>query len=167
MVCETPEPPVAIIAPVLEPTAKELVESRLKSEAWERIDRIDEAIQSYPQLDLPLTHTFTKGLYTRTIYMPAGAGITTRIHLTEHPFLLSKGVVSVWSGEGGWVKISAPHLGITTPGTRRVLFIHEDAVWSTFHVTDETDPDKIALQMTYSEGKFSELGIAAATKELK
>jgi hypothetical protein len=42
MVCETPEPPVAIIAPVLEPTAKELVESRLKSEAWERIDRIEE-----------------------------------------------------------------------------------------------------------------------------
>ena len=34
---------------------------------------------------------------------------------------------------GEWVELTAPYTGITKPGTRRVLYILEDCVWTTYH----------------------------------
>jgi hypothetical protein len=91
---------------------------------------------------LPLTHTFTPGLYTRQISMPAGNLVVSRIHLHEHPFIISKGKVSVYDGENV-VTLEAPHQGITKGGTKRVLYIHEDTLWTTFHTTDLTTPEEL------------------------
>lgn len=102
------------------------------------IDQIELAMLAHPALYCPVTHTFTPGLYAREIRMPAGALVTSRIHKTEHPFVVSKGRVTVYT-EDGRVEIEAPYTGITKPGTRRVLMIHEDTIWTTFHVTNETD----------------------------
>lgn len=38
--------------------------------------------------------------------------------------------------DGEWERLEAPHTGITEPGTRRVLYIEEDCIWTTSHVTD-------------------------------
>jgi hypothetical protein len=125
------------------------VAGRIGTPAWELINRLEQAMAQLPQQLCPLTHTFTPGLYTRTILMPAGTKLTSRIHLYEHPFVISQGVVRVRDGEGEWVTLQAPHVGVTKPGTRRVLDVIEDTVWSTFHVTDETDPEKIVDAVTY------------------
>lgn len=143
-----------------------LVRSRLASDAWKKVDQLDDLLKECTErglgAELPLRHIFTPGLYTREIFLPAGALITTRIHLKEHPFVLSRGVVSVWDDVHGWQRLSAPFTGVTAPGTRRVLYIHEPAIWTTFHVTDKNDPDDVVRDITFSEGKFSELGIASA-----
>lgn len=86
----------------------------------------------------PVVHRFTPGLYIREIFMPAGSVLTSKIHKTEHPFVISKGSVSVYSDNDGAQHITAPYTGITKPGTRRFLVIHEDTIWTTFHVTDKT-----------------------------
>lgn len=107
------------------------------------IDKIEAAIIStvnepgsvYKLVDCPLVHTFTDKLYSRQITMPSGTLVTSETHLTEHQFVVSKGVVSVWTEEGGEVIIEAPFHGITKPGTRRVLYIHDECVWTTFHST--------------------------------
>lgn len=91
----------------------------------------------------PLTHRFTPGLYTREIFMPAGTIITSKIHKTEHPFVVSKGRLWVLVEGGEWEHIEAPHTGITRPGTRRLLFVEEDTIWTTFHPTPLTDLDAI------------------------
>lgn len=83
-------------------------------------------------VDAPLTHRFTPGLYAREIRMPAGSCIVSRIHNTCHPFVVSKGKVSVMTEESETM-IEAPFTGITTPGTRRLLYCHTDVVWTTFH----------------------------------
>jgi hypothetical protein len=75
--------------------------------------------------------------------MPAGSLVTSKIHRTEHPFMIVKGDVSVYSLNEGVVRYKAPHFGITKPGTRRILKNHEDTVWFTFHPADETDVDEI------------------------
>jgi hypothetical protein len=54
----------------------------------------------------------------------------------------------VWTAEAGVVRLRAPYTGITTPGTQRIIYIHEDTIWTTFHVTDETDPEVIKNQIT-------------------
>jgi hypothetical protein len=109
----------------------------------DKIDALEKELGRLPQAELPVTHRFTPGLYAREIFMAAGTLLTSKIHKTEHPFVISKGSVSVWTEDGGVVHLSAPHTGITQPGTRRVLYIHEDTVWTTFHVTPETDVAKI------------------------
>lgn len=96
-----------------------------------------------PRVDLPVTHRFTPGMYIREIFMPKGTLLTSKIHKTEHPYVISMGVVSVYTETEGVKVLSSPHTGITKPGTRRLLFIHEDTIWTTFHPTQETDLVKI------------------------
>lgn len=113
------------------------------------IDRCeDEIAKVCEEGDLPLKHTFTPGLYTREIFIPARTILTSRIHMTEHPFVISKGDISVWTKETGTVRMKAPHSGVTRPGTRRLLFAHDDTIWTTFHPTDETDVDTIVNKIT-------------------
>lgn len=96
-----------------------------------------------PRIHLEVTHRFTPGLYIREIFIPGGTLLTSMEHLTEHPFLISKGAIQVIDTHGNAVLLTAPHTGITLPGTRRALHAVEDTIWTTFHVTTETDVEKI------------------------
>lgn len=60
------------------------------------IDRLEQAMMNHPAADCPLRHFFTPGLYCREITMPAGAIITSKIHMTQHQYTVSKGRCSVW-----------------------------------------------------------------------
>ena len=103
-----------------------------------RIDELEATIiQEVDSLiDAPLVHKFTDGMYIREIFMPAGSLWTSKIHKTEHPYVVSYGKVAVSIDADEWYEITAPYTGITTPGTRRVLFILEDCIWTTFHRID-------------------------------
>ncbi len=126
--------------------AVELVDQRILDEKavaraldCKKLDRIDSIIASKPQIELKLHHIFTNGLYTRECFIPKGTICTTKIHRCEHPFVISMGLASVWTKDTGWRLVGAPFTGITRPGTRRLIVAHEDTLWSTFHVTNETD----------------------------
>lgn len=96
-----------------------------------------------PLVDLPARHQFTPGLYSRTVTLKRGIIYTSRQHKTEHQFALLSGSVSVWHEDGSVRRLTAPHVGVTKPGTRRAILVHEDAVWTCFHPTSETDLDKL------------------------
>jgi len=68
-------------------------------------------------------------------------------HLTQHPFIISKGKILVTSDTEGSVTYTAPHVGITQPHTRRALLAIEETVWTTFHITELTDPVAIGLEI--------------------
>lgn len=112
------------------------------SEIKQRLDQLEmEMLGSAVQVDPMLIHYFTPGLYAREIYMPAGTLIISKIHRTEHPFVISKGSAYVKINEHDWELLEAPYTGITHPGTRRVLLIEEDCIWTTFHPTDISPED--------------------------
>ena len=111
------------------------------------INRLEEALARCPQQPIPTMHTFTPGLYCRTVFMAKGSIFTSKIHKTEHPFVVSQGSCTVFDAEGNRVKITAPHLGVTKPGTRRALYIDEDCIWTTFHATPLTDVGQIEEQI--------------------
>jgi quercetin dioxygenase-like cupin family protein len=90
----------------------------------------------------PLKHSFVDGAYVREITMPKGEIVVSKIHKMTHPYFILKGEVSVLT-ENGVVRIKAPFSGITPAGTKRILYCHEETVWTTVHVTKETDLDKI------------------------
>lgn len=114
----------------------------MESSIDDKIDELELAMQDYQWVDCPLTHNFTPGLYTRTIFMPAGTLITSLIHKTEHQFIISAGVVLVKIKESEWERLAAPHIGKTKPGTRRILYIEADCLWTTCHATDIQPEDE-------------------------
>lgn len=115
------------------------------------IDQLEAGLASNTDnlVDLPLRHLFTPGLYLRQIFMPAGSVVVSRRHLTEHPFIVLAGIAEVFDEEGECIQtLEAPFVGVTKPGTRRVLNIIEDSIWLTAHVTELTDPNEIVATIT-------------------
>ena len=116
-----------------------------------KVDLLEYEWGRLPQIALPLVHKFTPGLYVRQITMPKGSLVISKIHKTTHPFVISKGSCSVMDEAGNIVRLKAPHLGITAPGTRRILYMHEETVWTTFHPGDwpeGTAPETIVAEVT-------------------
>lgn len=123
---------------VAEPSVIDRVEARLVQLGGE----IRERGESHEIA--PVTHHFTPGLYAREIFMPEGLIITSETHKTEHPFVVSQGRVIVYNeADDTTMIVQAPHFGVTKPGTRRLLIIVQDCVWTTFHATLHTDVSKI------------------------
>ena len=117
-------------------------ESLVRPEVNQAIDALEIAmLDRFKKIDCPLDHTFMPGMYMRTIFMPAGSKVTSKIHRFKHPFFVLKGKVRVWQDGEGWVLIQAPYSGITLPGTRRVLDVLEDTVWTTVHSNPDDTED--------------------------
>jgi hypothetical protein len=120
------------------------------------IDRLEKALvdlDKYSPEEFPTIHKFTPGMYIREIHVPAGSIFTSVTHKTQHPFVLSKGVCDICNEVGEVSRYAAPHTGITQPETRRVFLVHSDIVFTTFHVTDITDPDEWIRQHTACENE--------------
>lgn len=131
----------------LAPQSERLEDRLARVKASPRLNAFEADLAARPQVQFPVTHHFIPGFYCRQIFMPAGTELTSKIHRTEHPFMVTKGKLAVFTEDGGMVMISAPYTGITKPGTRRALKIFEDTIWTTFHATDETDVGKIEQQI--------------------
>jgi len=105
----------------------------------EVIDVVENIIANQPQVECPVTHRFTTNMYIREVFVPANTILTSEIHRHEHPHVLSMGKITMWDGEGGEITISAPYCGITKANARRVVLVHEDCIFTTFHVTQATN----------------------------
>ena len=116
----------------------------------EKILTIEDKMREHPDVMIgdccPLKHTFVDGAYIREITMPKGMLLTSKIHKICHPYFVLRGDVSVLTEEGV-KRIKAPYSGVTQPGTKRVLYMHEETVWTTVHVTKETDLEKIEKEI--------------------
>lgn len=90
----------------------------------------------------PLTHHFAPGAYGREIHIPAGMLVVGKIHKHAHVNILSQGQVLVYT-EYGPESFRAPRTWVSEPGTKRVVYAVSDVVWTTIHVTNETDLEAI------------------------
>ena len=118
------------------------------------VDRLEAALLSTPEalVEEDVVHLFTDKLYTRQAFVPAGTIVTTKIHKTQHPFMLVFGKVSVYNAaDDVIVHLQGPYMGVTEPGTRRVAYVHEDALWITFHVNEDNEQDFERLENRYVE----------------
>lgn len=126
-----------------------MTEELIHTKSNEGIDTLERFIfdNLEPALE-KLTHTFTPGLYSRRWEADAGTLWVTRKHLSRHQFVILKGKVSVWV-DGEETIYEAPYHGITEPGTRRILYLHSDTCWTTFHANpEELNEDEIVELIT-------------------
>ena len=80
--------------------------------------------------------------------------LTSKIHKTEHPYFVMKGDCSVMTDDKV-IRIKAPYWGITKPGTKRILYMHEETVWITVHATKLKDPKEVEAEIIAKD--FSEI----------
>lgn len=95
--------------------------------------------------DDKVQHHFSKDVYARELFIPAGTLIIGKIHKHTNLNILSQGEISLLSIDGV-KRVSAPYTVVSSPGVKRLAYAHTDCVWTTIHGTDETDIDKIEDQ---------------------
>ena len=122
-----------------------------KKEIRKEILHLEDAMRKRPDVligdnpQFPLKHTFAPGVYVREIFIPKGSLIVGKIHKHGHLNVVSKGRVLVVT-EFEEIEIDAskePYTFTSEPGTKRVVYTLEDTVWTTVHLTEETDLEKI------------------------
>ena len=99
-----------------------------KEEVRSFIAKIEEAaIQSENQVDFNqhVKHHFSKDVYARELFIPAGTLIIGKIHKHENFNILSKGEMSVLSVDG-LQKVEAPFSVVSSPGVKRMAYAHTD-----------------------------------------
>lgn len=120
----------------------------------DKVNIIEAEILKHPQIEAPVKHYFSSGLYARELFIPAGAILTGRIHKYQNLNILSAGEMAVLT-EDGCKRVSAPFTVVSPRGTKRVAYAFTDCVWTTILATDETDPDVIETKFTAgSEQEF-------------
>ena len=116
----------------------------------EAIGALEQEMAKHPQVEQPLTHHFTDGLYAREIFNPKGCLIITQRH-KEHNFsFILRGRLIVITDEGR-KELAAPAFFETKPGTKRVLYSVEDTVFVTVHPNPTNTQDVPALELRIAE----------------
>jgi len=100
------------------------------------IYRLEQAIYSLPRVEMPVTNDFIKGVYARTIHIPAGTVLTGAVHKDECFFLVRSGSVLITT-DGDPIKADAGFMSITKPETKRAGYALVDTVVTTFHANPE------------------------------
>lgn len=139
-----------------------LMERRLAKQRQENfrknITEFETKVKSIPGAlgadPFPLEHSFADGLYIRKLTVPSKTLTVTKIHAVNHAFFLQKGTISILTEEG-IKKITAPYQGITRAGTKRIIYHHDEVVFTTVHSTKETDINKIEVEVIAED--FGEL----------
>lgn len=98
---------------------------------------------SMPQVELPVKHYFSPGVYARELTIPAGVCLTGAVHRYEQLNILSQGTMKVLLEDGTIQEVSAPFTVVSPPGTKRIAVALTDCVWTTILGTDETDVEII------------------------
>lgn len=114
------------------------------------IKQLVDVIKDLPQLDAPVKHHFSKGVYAREIFMPKDMLIVGKIHKTRHLNIISQGKCTVVTPTRR-LEIEAPFTFESFEGEQKVVYMHEDVVWTTIHLTEETDLAKIEEQCIAKE----------------
>lgn len=95
-------------------------------------------------------NVLSQGVYTRTVFLPAGLRVVGKRHAQEHINVVSCGRATVMTEEGAQ-EIVGPCQFVSPPGTKRFLQIHEDMVWTVISRTDKTDLVEIEAELIITE----------------
>ena len=88
----------------------------------------------------PLKHTFADGIYVRQMSMNPGSVVVGAIHKHLHVWFLLTGHISVVTEEVTEDYIS-PCYVVATPGTKRVIYAHEESIFVNIHKNPTNSQD--------------------------
>lgn len=113
-----------------------------------------ELLDSADRTELDTEHYFAEGVYVRSLHIPKGVCVVGKIHKTEHMCFLMKGSLLVATEDGEKI-VTAPHIVVSPPGTKRLGLALEDTLWVNIHPTYEKDLAKIEEQFIEPETELA------------
>jgi hypothetical protein len=105
-------------------------------------------------------HYQIKGVYARTMFIPAGMLVTGKIHNFESIGILAQGTMRITNGETS-VLVSAPYISVDKPGIKRLGYAETDCTFISVHRTDAeeiTDIEDELVSDTFEEFETKRLG---------
>jgi len=106
-------------------------------------------------VQIPIKHYFMDGVYVREMTMYKDTIVTGAIHKHLHMCFLLEGRLSV-VGEEGMVEYAAPCFVIAKPGTKRILYSHEDSIWYNTHKNPSNTEDLDQLEKEIASISYEE-----------
>lgn len=112
-------------------------ENALQTPLQRKVSVLQIELKKLPQVPCPLTHEWTADFYVRTIFVPAGSLVISKMFKAKFPFVLVRGKISVAiEGKDGKLEVvhrEGPDCFITDVGVRRIIMHHTDCKVATFH----------------------------------
>lgn len=119
---------------------------------------LQDAMTGMPQVECPLLHHFAPGMYARTIFVPAGTCVVTKIHRHTHITVVSMGRAKVVTERGEEI-VEAPFTMVTPAGTKRAVFTITDTMWTTIHLNPTDTQDLEAIEADLIAPSYDALGL--------
>jgi hypothetical protein len=105
----------------------------------------------------PLKHIFAPGIYAREITLPKGDILVGKIHRHRHLNFMMSGHVQVFTEQGGLEDMTGPITMVSEPGTKRVVHVLEETVWTTIHHNPDNETDLLKLEYIVIAPSYEEL----------
>lgn len=106
----------------------------------------------------PLRHHFAPGQYAREIFLPKGTLTGGRIHRHAHVNVISKGRCLVYT-EFGTDLLEAGDTFVSEPGTKRVVLVLDDVLWTTVHANPTNSRDIAWLEEQVIAPSYEAIGM--------
>ena len=104
-------------------------------------------MSAMPQVECPVSHHFSPGVYARETRIPAGTVAVGSIHKFENMLMLILGSATLVGG-GEPQEVQAPFIWVSPPGVQRAVYAHTDCVFVSVLGTDSRDVDEIRREFT-------------------
>lgn len=124
-------------------------------ERRQKLNELECAMLDQQQVEIPVTHRFSGGIYAREITIPKGTLLTGRIHKFDHFDIMLSGDVTVSTDSGETKRLTGLNIMEGKAGKKRAGYAHEDTHWITFHSAEERDPNEMYEFLTCAS--FEEL----------
>jgi len=127
----------------------------------EKIDEYEQLMGQMPQVDLQTTHSISGGVYSRTIFIPAGVSLVGATHSKDHINVMC-GDITVTTDDG-MKRLTGYNVFATKAGMRRVGYAHTDTYWTSVIHTTETEISKIEGDITPDSHKLQTRNLRVAS----
>lgn len=107
---------------------------------------IQAEIEKLEQIEIPIEHFFSDGLYGRHMTVEADGIVVGKVHKHPHFAILLEGTVRV-SSKYGTALYSAPYVINVNAGDKRAFYAVTKVKYMTVHATSETDLDKLEQEL--------------------
>lgn len=133
-------------------------EITIKEPAWkEKVAYLVKEMGAMPQEDMPLKHYFAPHVYIREIFMKKDTIVIGKIHKTEHFNIIQTGKAWLISEDGSKKLLEAPCTFVSKAGVQKVLYILEDMIWSTVHITENRDLESLEAELIEPDESYPRL----------
>lgn len=114
-----------------------------------RVERLESALLTVPQVDCPIRNHFAPGVYAREISIPKGTVLVGAIHRMDNLVIVSKGRLQLVT-EDGTKEVAAGETLLCKAGAKNAAVALEDTTWTNVFANPDDEQDTAVLVERYT-----------------